>query len=463
MSDNRKNDISHKLSWSTMNRRHFLKQVGLMSGGIALASCGLVQTGSRNAPNVVYIISDDQAWGDYGFMGHEAIQTPNLDQLASESVLYPRGYSTVPLCCPSLASIVTGLHPHQHKITSNDPPAVGEGPSYSPQKWPEERKELRRKMIGHIDEVPTIPRMLKQRGYVSFQSGKWWLGHYSRGGFTAGMTHGDMERGGRHGDEGLKIGRETMQSMYDFIDTAGEDPFFIWYAPFLPHRPHNPPERLLKKYRDKTDSIHIARYWAMCEWFDETCGDLLSFLDDRGLTEETLVLYVCDNGWIQQLDAAGYAPRSKRSPYEGGVRTPIMARWPGHMTSRRDDINLASSIDLAVTTLHACGLAPTRAMQGVDLLDRNAVQEREAVFGAAYTHDAVDIDDPRASLRYSFTVAGSWKLILPAEPNTPDSSPELYNLGSDPYEQRNLAEANPDQVRQLRQRIREWWPEAVES
>ncbi len=407
------------------------------------------------------IISDDQAWGDYGFMGHDVIQTPSLDQLASESVLYPRGYVTAPLCCPSLASIVTGLHPHQHKVTSNDPPLVGEGPRYPVQEWSEERKQLRREMIAHIDEVPTLPQMLKQRNYVSFQTGKWWLGHYSRGGFTAGMTHGDMERGGRHGDEALRIGRETMQPMYDFIENAGDQPFFIWYAPFLPHRPHDPPERLLKKYRDQTDSIHIARYWAMCEWFDETCGELLSYLDEQGLTGETMVLYVCDNGWIQQPDASGYAPRSKRTPYEGGVRTPIMVRWPGHMTPRREEDLPASSIDLAVTALHACGLEPTSGMQGVDLLDREAVAARETVFGADYTHDAVDINDPRSSLQHTWTVTDPWKLIQPAEPNIPAGRPELYNLEDDPNETVNLADDYPDRVRQLREQIKMWWPEAV--
>ncbi|GAH11600.1 unnamed protein product, partial [marine sediment metagenome] len=257
-------------------------------------------------------------WGDYGFMGHPTIRTPRLDRLATESLLLPRSYVTAPLCCPSLGSIITGLHPHQNGITSNDPPQVG-----GKRGWPPERLKLREEVISNIERVPTLPRLLKQRGYVSLQTGKWWLGNHSRGGFTHGMTHGDPKRGGRHGDAGLAIGRTTMQPITDFIDAAGEKPFFLWYAPFLPHSPHNPPKRLLEKYQDRTTSMHIARYWAMCEWFDETVGQLLDCLDTRRLTANTLVLYVCDNGWIQQPNSSRYAPRSKRSRFDGGVRTPI--------------------------------------------------------------------------------------------------------------------------------------------
>ena len=100
------------------------------------------------------------------------------------------------------------------------------------------------------------------------------------GGFTHGMTHG-----GPHGDAGLKIGHEGMNEIFDFIEDAGDKPFFVWYAPFLPHTPHNPPKRLFDKYAKKTESKFIARYWTMCEWFDETCGELLDHLDEKNLAK----------------------------------------------------------------------------------------------------------------------------------------------------------------------------------
>ena len=231
-------------------------------------------------------------------MGHPQIQTPHLDRLASQSVVFTRGYTPTSLCRSSLMTIISGLYPHQHLITGNDPPKGTD----------------RREMLRHIRRTPTLPKLLAKEGYVSFQSGKWWEGNHAEGGFTAGMTHGDPSRGGRHGDEGLKIGRQGLQPFYEFLDANKGKPFFLWYAPMLPHQPHNPPDRLLAKYKDKTDSLFVAKYWANCEWWDETCGELLSYLDKQGLADNTLVVYVTDNGWIQNPTANPFAARSKRSP-----------------------------------------------------------------------------------------------------------------------------------------------------
>ncbi|WP_407699790.1 sulfatase-like hydrolase/transferase [Stieleria sedimenti] len=140
---------------------------------------------------------------------------------------------------------------------------------------------------------PSFIKSLTSHGYFSHQSGKWWEGSFTDGGFTHGMTHGDPMRGGRHGDAGLKIGREGMTPVTDFIDlaVAQEKPFFVWYAPFLPHTPHNPPQRLLAKYAGEDSATDVAQYYAMCEWFDETCGELLDHLDEKGLADNTMVVY----------------------------------------------------------------------------------------------------------------------------------------------------------------------------
>ena len=140
-----------------------------------------------------------------------------------------------------------------------------------------------------------MPRLLTREGYVSLQTGKWWQGSYTRGGFTNGMTRGE-----RHGDDGLKIGRETMQPVYDFISAAERDkkPFFVWYAPMMPHEPHNPPQRFVDKYAKVAPTLKVAQYWGMCEWFDETVGQLLKYLDDQKLADNTIVIFIVDNGWI---------------------------------------------------------------------------------------------------------------------------------------------------------------------
>ena len=196
-------------------------------------------------PNIVLIISDDQAWTDYGFMGHQAIETPHLDLLATRSILFRRGYVPTALCRPSLMTLVTGHYAHHHGVTGNDP-----SPKYAARNSTA-YKERRAELISFIDKFDTLPELLAQRGYVSHQSGKWWEGNFSRGGFTHGMTRGFPQPGGRHGDDGLDIGRQGMEPIAQFMDAAIEQdhPFFVWYAPFLPHTPHNPPRRILDKYQ----------------------------------------------------------------------------------------------------------------------------------------------------------------------------------------------------------------------
>jgi arylsulfatase A-like enzyme len=437
------------------------RPVRIVIAAALLAYCGAAFASpvpdSSTTPNVVLIIADDMGYGDYGFMGHRQIRTPRLDRLARESVTFRRGYVTSSLCSPSLASILTGRYPHQHKITGNDPPlprgvsgvAAARDPSYL---------ASRREMIGYFDKMPTLPRLLASRGYVSFEAGKWWGGSFERGGFTHGMTHGDPARGGRHGDLGLAIGREGMQPVFDFIDLAQtrRTAFFLWYAPMMPHSPHNPPERFLAKYRGKAPSLEIAKYWAMCEWFDETCGQLLDYLEQVKVADLTLVIFLADNGWIQEPEADRYAPRSKQSPYEGGLRTPILVRWPGKATPRTCNTPV-SAIDVAPTILKAAGLAPQAGTDGVNLLDASAVSARPAIFGEIFTHNAVDIHDPSSSLRYRWVVAGDWKLIVPDRRNEPDAVVELFDLAHDPGEARNLAVENPQKVHNLRVMLNAWW------
>jgi uncharacterized sulfatase len=453
--------------------------------------CSLIAK-ADTPPNIVLIISDDQAWSDYSFMGHSAIETPNLDKLAAQSLTFTRGYVPDSLCRPSLTTIITGMYPHQTNIVGNDPPVPPELGAITPReaRGTPAYLKVRNDYLAQIDDLPALPRLLAQKGYVSHQSGKWWEGRYSRAGFTHGMTHGDRTRGGRAGDLGLFIGRErqpnvvsvsdagvpnflangdrpvkdversggSMQPIYDFIDQAQQvnKPFFVWYAPLLPHSPHTPPQRLLDKYVRKTESIRLARYWAMCERFDETVGQLVDHIDQRGLAENTIVLFVADNGWIQRPDRGGYAPRSKSEPYEGGTRTPIMVRWKGKVAPRRDTQNLASSIDLAPTILKASGLPVPAAMTGVDLLDQNAVDQREEIFGEIFEHDIVDAHRPLESLRFRWVIQGDWKLIAPNAPREPEAIVELYNLKSDPHELKNLADQNPGRVTQLMNELDDW-------
>jgi arylsulfatase A-like enzyme len=446
--------------------------------GVVLLFGWLTTTQAEEAkaaqPNVVLIVSDDQGAGDYGFMGHERVRTPHLDKLAAQSLVFPRGYVTTSLCCPSLASIVTGVYPHQHKITANDPPlpigAAKDSRGSSP--------ELTTKWNAALDRVPTLPRLLAKEGYLSFQTGKWWQGDFSHGGFTHGMT-----KGSRHGDEGLKIGREGLQPIYDFVAEARREqkPFLVWYAPFMPHTPHTPPERLFKKYAEQTTSPHIARYWAMCEWFDETCGELMGFLDREKLAENTIVIYLADNGWVQSPDRQAFAPKNKTTPFDRGHHTPMMVRWPGRVQPAKSAA-LASSIDIVPTVLAAVKMPSTPGLSGVDLLDAKAVQARKYVFGECFTVRAQTLDDPAANVLWRWVTDGKWRLILPRTCEadatlqtiprdshlTPDliatltaAQPMLYDVEADPGEDRNLAVERPEVVAKLRKELDGLWKPVV--
>lgn len=413
-------------------------------------------------PNVVMIISDDQAWTDYSFIGHEQIKTPHIDRLAHESLTFTRGYVPDSLCRPSLATLLTGLFPHQHGIVGNDPPPPSElanAPKAQQTRDPR-YLQIQNEYLKHIDNNPCLPTLLKTKGYLSHQSGKWWEGHFSKGGFTHGMTHGDRTKGGRHGDDGLTIGRQGMDPVFSFMEMAQkeEKPFFVYYAPLMPHTPHNPPQRILDKYIDKTPHLPIAKYWAMCEWFDETVGQLLGYLDDHKLAENTIVVYVTDNGWINRTDSSAYAPRSKRSQYDGGVRTPIMVRWKGQIEPKLDTTNLANSIDLVPTILAATGLPPTKDMQGINLLDAKAVAARKRTFGEILEHDIQHMTDPVPSLQYRWVIESQWKLIVPHAARVPNGEVELFDILADPSEAKNLAADNAEIVKRLTSEIDKWWP-----
>ena len=194
----------------------------------------------------------------------------------------------------------------------------------------------------------------------------------------------------------------------------------------------------------------------MVEWFDETVGQLLTHLDEQGLRDDTIVVYVTDNGWITDPATGRYAAKSKQSPYDGGLRTPIMIRWPGHLAPARSEA-LASSLDLAPTLLTAAGGKSSAEMAGINLLDVAARNERHTLMGECFTHDVIDLDRPAASLRWRWIIDGDWKLIVPAQQNEPDGVVELYQLSDDPLEEKNLASERGKEVKALTADLDKWW------
>jgi len=403
-------------------------------------------------PNVVFLLSDDQGWTDYGFMGHPHIQTPHLDRLASQGILYERGYVTAPLCRPSLASIATGLHPHQIGIRGNDP--VGWAPYIRSGEF-EAAATLRRQMTAPVSAYTTFIEVLQANGYSTLQTGKWWEGNPLDHGFDRAMTHGDPMNDGRHGDKGLEIGRQTLEPIYNHINQAIADhkPFFIWYGVYLPHFPHDAPARLFNRYKSVAPNEPTAWYWANCEWLDETVGEIVEFLKKTGVYENTIFVYTCDNGWRQNPEKRHFPDgSSKQEPTEMGIRTPIFMTHGGTIEPRRDSRTLASNIDIAPTILKACGTEVPDVMSGLDLRDKKALQRRDRVFVDVYEHD-MDlgrIEDIDHGLKARVVIDGWNKLIF--APN----GVMLFDLESDNDDRKNLAEDQPEKVSKLAKMMERW-------
>jgi len=464
-----------------------------------LASLLLAATAEcADRPNVVLILSDDQAYGDFGFLGNPHVETPHLDRLAARSARYPNGYVPSSVCSPSLATILTGLYPHQNGIHYNHPPP-GNG-AFNRMTSLEEYVRVRSRSFYLIRSVDTLPRLLGDHaGYRSLQTGKFWEGHFSNAGFTDGMTlfkpvPGQSFGGNRklangrlaahgNGDAGLKIGRETMQPIYDFIDRCADQPFLVWYAPYLPHQPHNPPEEYFDLYKDKPGVTEQSlAYYATISWFDDTVGELVDYVERRGLAGNTIFVFVVDNGWEAGTRRFRGSPRefyhtkrSKRAPFDYGLRTPILIRWDGKVKPATHE-GLVSSIDLVPTVLAATGLADRAVdLPGVNLLPSATgeapLEAGRAVFGEVYPGDATSLGNPSRDVAYRWVRKGRWKLVVPhahggAKPwGGYLDSHALFDVVDDPDESTNRIDdpAHAPRAAELLRLLDDWWTPGDDS
>jgi len=383
----------------------------------------------ESKPNIVMIIADDLTWNDYGFMGHPAVQTPNIDRLAEEGVLFTNGYLPNSICRPSLASLATGLYPYQHKITTNY------------RKINTRRLEDETDLPVYVQQMQTldtIPRFLAQHGYASYQAGKWWEEAYSNGGFTHGDKAPDKE--GFALTRKNIIGRETMEPLYDFIKEHKESPFFIWYAPQLPHTPLNPAKQYKALYSAEEVNEKTKKYWGMITWFDETVGELVSFVAQQGLSENTLFIYLADNGYLMNPDIMGRSmTQGKLTPYDGGGRTPVIFYWPDTLKGETRS-ELVSSLDMFPTLVELVSGSGDHDIEFsglslLPLLETGKDLQRDYVAGEGFRNagDRDLLNNPR---EYRWLRKGEWKLI-----EFSHGARELYNMSLDPAELNNLIDA----------------------
>ena len=438
-------------------------------------------------PNFLIILLDDQAYSDFGFMGNGLVKTPNLDQLAAEGAFYPNGYIPMSVCRPSLATFLTGLYPHQHGIHFNHP-----WPGYSKMKMQDKKfwLECRSATEYLIRAVPSLPKVMAENGYVCLQTGKHWEGDWRNAGFTHGMTEnrpspepsygnrqlasGDWVAHG-NGDAGLNIGRDGLDPIYDFINAHADQPFMVWYAPFLPHTPHDAPEECYAPYRNNENvPEYLVPYYASITRLDKTVGDLMIFLKNRRLDENTIVIMMDDNGYRPDSGDAnrekGYIntdDRSKLSQYENGVRTPVIIWWKDRIT-HSVQTRLVQTVDLVPTVLAAADIEDAiPGLPGINLmpsaLGREDLPDRPA-FGEIYPNDAMTLGHPSDYVKMRFVRYGDFKLIIPESGNY-DGVLELYNLKEDPNEMSNLADKieYTDKIRDLRKLANDWWTPGDDS
>lgn len=190
----------------------------------------------------------------------------------------------------------------------------------------------------------------------------------------------------------------------------------VWLAPFLPYSPHTPPDSLLQKYLPKAPTEAIAKYWVVCEWLDLTVWGQMDYLKHKSLDENTLVVFVSDNGWIQNPEATNqFMPGSNQDPANFGIRTPILFHLPGRIASKVDTTHLVSSVDIPTTTVAVTGLEGVTPTEGINVLDQAALGTRKSIYAVDFFHDMVVVHAPEKSMEHRVIISGDQKLIL-AEP-----------------------------------------------
>jgi len=423
-------------------------------------------------PNVVIILADDMGWKDVGYNGSE-IQTPNIDALASGGVTLAR-YYTQPSCSPARASLMTGQA------------AVRTGIYIPIDKNNENSLPL---------DLKIMPQYFKDAGYQTFITGKWHLGHatadmlpnargfdYAYGNLTGGIGYWDHVHGGgydlnRNGEtvreEGY-ITHLTAREATKLIKTRNKgQPFFLYTAFNAPHLPNEAPEGTLAKYAHIQDP-NRRTHAAMVDELDQAIGQIIQTLESEGLREDTLILFMSDNGGLNPgaapipvLKAARFLERfvdrpssikavefflsnvldggsdngpyrrGKGTPFEGGVLVPAVVNWPGRLAPKQLDARVTVQ-DILPTLAAGLGLS----LDADQVLDGGS-QWQALITGTATTTPDYIVTAPEADGFYS----GDWKLVAYGD------APELYNLADDPYEQNNVADAYPELVTEMLQRL----------
>jgi len=454
-----------------MQRRRFLS---LFGAGALAAALPVMRCGSRRRPNFIVILVDDLGWTDLGCTGSDLHRTPNIDRLAGGGVRFTHAYSACTVCSPTRAAMMTGKYPARLHITDW---ITGHKYPWARLLPPEWTKHL------PLEQV-TAAEVLRDAGYATAHIGKWHLGDapywpehqgfdLNIAGYNAGQppsyfypyqregswnSHIPTLEGGEEGE--YLTDREAMEACR-FIEDNRDRPFFLYLAHYAVHTP----------LQAKADKIEACRtrlrpglrhdnpvYAAMVESVDESLGTIETKLSELGLLENTVILFTGDNGGLILRDVTDNSPlrSGKGSPYEGGVRVPLICRAPGTGGAGTECAEPVMTIDVLPTLAAMAGVTLPGEADGLDLSpllrDPGSSLGREALFWH-YPHY-----HPGGSTPYGAVRKGAWKLIELYE----DGRLELYNLLDDVGESRNRVSEEPELAQQMHGLLVQW-REAVDA
>ncbi len=446
----------------------------LFTASIALTGCsGDAAPEETIKPNVLFIFMDDLGWSSLSCLGNSTMQTPHIDALAGNGVLFTEAYAT-PQCTPTRASLLTGQHTARNKMWHVVPYYSY---PYARLLEPEYLENLPR-------ETFTLGEMMKANGYITALLGKWHLSTFENDGYYTYLRDSVKHHYGfdyvnpvtdpteyqSYGDKGVEfLTDEAINFMKENRDTS----FFIYLSHHTIHGPVLAPDSLIRKYRQlgyPEEGQNNATYLAAINHFDISVGKLTKTLKDLGLDRNTMVVFYSDNGGVDKDFEQAPLRHGKGSPYEGGIRVPLIVSWPGMI--EKAEINVpVHVVDFYPTLMDYAGgkLPEEHILDGISfrpLLEGNSAEERE-LFWYLPLYDPQWGAAPCAVIR-----EGDYKLIwffgdyIEKENNfnyIPEGRIELYNLAEDLGETNDLARELPEKTIQMKTRLYEWIVEMGED
>ena len=442
---------------------------------VALAAPSAAADGADGArrPNIVLFLIDDLGFTDNSFTGSKLYETPHLDRLAKSGLTFTHAYSACTVCSPTRAAVLTGKYPARLHVTDW---IAGHVRPYAKLRVPDWTKHL------PLEET-TLAELLKSAGYATASVGKWHLGNegyeptrqgfdVNVGGTHAGSPPGYFGPASLPGVE-LKPGESLTERLTEeaarFIKDHRGRPFFVYFPHYTVHTPLQAEPEVVDKYREKLKRLGLdaaakpgprnlqtqhepdnAVYAAMIESMDDSVGRIVQVLDELQLTDDTIILFTGDNGGLQSSTDNRPARVGKGSAYEGGVRVPLVVKYPRRVKPGTSTDAPAMSIDFLPTLVELAGLAPPPGpIDGVSLAPllrgEAATAPRDLFWHYPHYH-------PGGATPYGAVRSGDWRLIEFYE----DDRVELYDLRNDEGERHDLAEAEPSRVDELRRKLHGW-------